>query len=236
MALYTWLVWFEHSRVVAGAMASSVRCPSWRGVRNWSAKRDLWWCRDKLKNGGIQWHSSWGYGLHHFWEEAYGPFCHSPLLRSMRFSFHIFLGACWGIASETAAIVTLLAERQVISVKWEQKWWWCDFWRKEKLKTSANNYKDPAKFSVTLNSMSRQTGLYGLGVNCLTCDRYLLISWMKKMQWFGNFGDNLSLAAKQNHYEATGPNLDAHCPTFWRLENTPHYTSWKAPPGAHQWL
>jgi len=42
-----------------------------------------------------------------------------PFSGALGFSFHLFLGACWGIASETAAVfsaVTLLAERWGISV------------------------------------------------------------------------------------------------------------------------
>jgi len=41
-----------------------------------------------------------------------------PFSGALGFSFHIFLGACWGIASETAVVVTLLVEHRVISVKW----------------------------------------------------------------------------------------------------------------------
>jgi len=85
---------------------------------------------------------------------------------------------------------------------------------KKYYKTSANNYKDLAKFSVTSNLMNGQTALNGLGANCLTYNRYPLISWMKKMWGFGNFRKGLSLAAKQNYYKATGPKLEAHHPTF----------------------
>jgi len=39
-----WLVWCECSRVVAGVMASSIHSPSRCGVKDWSARRNLWWC------------------------------------------------------------------------------------------------------------------------------------------------------------------------------------------------
>jgi len=62
--------------------------------------------------------------------------------------------------------------------------------------------------------MNGWTALNGLGVNCLTCNTYPLISWMKKMRGFGDFREGSSFAAKQNHFEATGPELEVHCPTF----------------------
>jgi len=89
---------------------------------------------------------------------------------------------------------------------------------KKYYKTSANNYKDLDKFSVASNLINRWTALNGLGVNCLTYNRYPLISWTRKMQGFGNLGKVYLLQLSKIIMRPLVPNLKCIIQPFENLK------------------